>query len=110
MWPEEEIGSSSVGPWSRPSTTAWPSASASVGAALRAPDRRRTRARSRSGSDIGGGLTRPPAPPPDDRCRDQEHHDSYDHVVDVAERVLPVRPVAADLAPDQAEREDPRAA
>src|ERR1700704_1510955 len=91
-WPDEEIGSSSAGPWRAPSATAWMTSSPSL---------------SRRG--IGGGLVLA-APRPvaqhevDDPDDDQRRH----RVVDVVERVLPFRPVRAHLLADEAEHEHPR--
>src|SRR6187549_930356 len=86
------MGSSSVGPWSTPSATAWRSSSAA------------------SGRSIRGATAVAVAPPADreiDGAEDDEHRD---RVVDVVQGVLPARPVLRRLLAGEGQREDPRQA
>src|SRR4051812_47756557 len=91
---EEETGSSSAGPWSTPSASAWESF--------------------RLGSSSGRrGIRRGPARAPalaptahhEQHDADDDHRD--DRVVDVVQVVLPLLPVRADLLADEREREHP---
>src|SRR5262245_33053944 len=84
------MGSSSVGPWSTPSATAWRSW------------------RPRSGRRIRGAPAVAVAPPADGEVDRAEDDQDGDRVVDVVQGVLPVLPVGADLLPDEGQHEDPR--
>src|SRR3954454_23212832 len=90
---EEETGSSSAGPWSTPSASAWES----------------FRLGSSSPRGICRGPARAPALPPaahhEQHDADDDHGD--DRVVDVVQVVLPLLPVRADLLADEREREHP---
>src|SRR3954471_13840957 len=90
---EEETGSSSAGPWSTPSASAWKS----------------FRLGSSGRRGICRGPARAPALPPaahhEQHDADDDHRD--DRVVDVVQVVLPLLPVRADLLADEREREHP---
>src|SRR5919198_3239776 len=85
------MGRSSAGPCRRPSATACPTGTASPG------------------RDIGPRLgPTPPAPPAHDEVDDADNDGGGHGVVDVAQRVLPLVPLPADLVPDEREHEHPR--
>src|SRR4051794_15083214 len=90
---EDETGSSSAGPWSTPSASAWESFR------LGSSGRRRIR----RGPARAPALAAPAHHEQHDA--DDDHRD--DRVVDVVQVVLPRLPVRADLLADEREREHP---
>src|SRR4051794_12344133 len=109
MWAELETGSSSVGPWTIPRTSARPSGIASAGAAaLKVAERLCRRPGSAPApAPHGGRPGPPPARAPQEGVAAPDHDRGGEEVLEVVRVSPPLLPVVADGLADQGEHQHP---